>query len=235
MLKKIFRKHSSLNNFFVVDSLEELSRFFGFEKKLILIEEDLDEVRFIEDLNSRRRRDAEVLSLVAANTEPGKMLDIGTHIGRSATRMAVNSPKSKIYTVNIPPEEFDQGGRLKTECLSHEEIGSFYRKKNLSNIKQIYANTKTWRLPDEIDNLSLVYIDGCHDKGFVFSDTKLIIDRIKVGGFILWHDCSPLYRKHFRWIEESMQGIERLLRKKIITGNILNLKNSWVGIYKKEK
>ena len=103
------------------------------------------------------------------------------------------------------------------------------------NIKQIYANTKTWRLPDEIDDLSLVYIDGCHDKGFVFSDTKLIIDRVKVGGFILWHDCSPLYRKHFRWIEESMQGIEKLLRKKIISGNILNLRNSWIGIYKKEK
>jgi predicted O-methyltransferase YrrM len=230
MLKKSFSK-----NFFVVDSLEELSLFFGFEKQPILIEEDLDEVRFIEDLNSRRRRDAETLSLVSANSEPGKMLDIGTYLGRSAARMAVNSPESKIYTVNIPPEEFDQGGRLKTECLSREEIGTFYREKNLLNIKQIHANTKTWRLPDEIDNLSLVYVDGCHDKEFVFSDTRLIIDRVKAGGFILWHDCSPQYRKHFGWIEESMQGIEKLLRKKIIAGNILTLRNSWIGIYKKEK
>lgn len=219
--------------FFVVDSIDELARFFGFQKDGILVEDDLDKVRFIEDLNSRRRRDAEVLSLVAANVRPGKMLDIGTHFGRSAARMAANSPQSMVYTVNIHPDEYAQGGNLKTECLSVEEIGSYYRKKGLTNLTQIYANTKTWIVPDYINDLSLVYVDGCHDKEFVYSDTRLIIDRMTPGGFILWHDCSPIYRKHFHWIDQAMQGIERLLSEGIIWGSILNVRNSWIGIWRK--
>ena len=233
ILDKLFRSNPYEKHFFLVESKEELASFYRFDKQEILIEDDLDQVRFIEDLNSRRRRDAEVLSFIAANTEPGKMLDIGTHVGRSAARMAVNSPDSTVYTVNIPPDDFTQGGSLTTERLEMEKIGSYYRERNLSNIKQIYANTKTWDVPDEISDLSLVYIDGCHDKEFVYSDTKNIIDRVKPGGFILWHDCSPIYRKHFHWIDEAMQGIEKLLKEKIIADHILNVKNSWIGIWRK--
>ncbi len=200
----------------------------------MLTEGDLDNINYITDINSRKLRDAEVLSLVAANIAPGNMLDIGTHHGRSAARMAVNSPQSMVYTVNIPPEDYGAGGCLKTQCLSKDEIGSFYRSKNLKNIQQIYANTKTWKVPDYIDDLALVYVDGCHDKAFVYSDTKLIIDRVRPGGFILWHDCSPIYRRHFDWIDEVMQGIEMLLKENIIAGNILNVRNSWIGIFKKE-
>jgi hypothetical protein len=219
---------------FLLDSKEGLKDFFNFSKREILIEDDLDTINFITDINSRKLRDAEVLSLVAANAVPGNMLDIGTHHGRSAARMAANSPQSTVYTVNIPPEEYDEGGKLKTDCLSRDEIGSFYRSKNLSNIEQIYANTKTWIIPDHINNVSLVYVDGCHDKEFVYSDTRLILDRVRPGGFILWHDCTPIYRHHFEWIDEVMQGIEWLLKEKIIVGNILNVKNSWIGIFKKE-
>jgi len=229
-----FKKKASEKNFFIVDTTRELARFFGFERQPVLIEDDLDKVNFITDINSRKLRDAEVLSLVAANTKPGNMLDIGTHHGRSAARMAANSPQSAVYTVNIPPEEYDAGGKLKTDCLSRDEIGSFYRSKNLSNIDQIYANTKTWIIPDHINNLSLVYVDGCHDREFVYSDTRLILNRVRPGGFILWHDCTPIYRQNFSWIDEVMQGIERLLQENIIAGNILNVRNSWIGILKKD-
>jgi len=228
-----FKKRSFEKNFFIVDTTRELARFLGFEKQPVLIEDDLDKVNFITDINSRKLRDAEVLSLIAANAVPGNMLDIGTHHGRSAARMAANSPQSTVYTVNIPPEEYDEGGKLKTDCLSRDEIGSFYRSKNLLNIEQIYANTKTWLIPDYIDDLSLVYVDGCHDKEFVYSDTRLILDRVRPGGFILWHDCSPIYRQNFGWIDEVMKGVERLLQERKISGNILNVKNSWIGILKK--
>jgi hypothetical protein len=230
----LFKKNLSEKYCFVVDDVQELARFFNFNTPQILIEDDLDTVTFITDINSRKLRDAEVLSLIAANIEPGNILDIGTYQGRSAARMAVNSPGSTVYTVNIPPEEYKEGGCLKTECLARDEIGSFYRNKQLANIQQIYANTKTWTVPDNINNLSLVYVDGCHDKKFVYGDTRLILDRIRPGGFILWHDFSPIYRKHFDWINEVMQGIERLIKEKIIVGNILNVRNSWIGIFKKD-
>lgn len=233
-LKKMVQKSYFDKYFFVLDSIDDLARFFGFTKQEQEIENDLDEVHFIEDINSRKRRDAEVLSLIAANVEPGTMLDIGTHHGRSAARMAANSLLSTVYTVNIHPDDYAAGGKLKTECLPLEKIGAYYRSKNLANIRQIYANTKNWKILDEINNLSLVYIDGCHDKEFVYSDSRLIINRVRPGGFILWHDFTPVYRKHFVWIDEVMQGVERLLKEKIINGNILNVRNSWIGIFKKQ-
>jgi predicted O-methyltransferase YrrM len=235
MLQQFFRKSPLERQCFVLDSLEDLNSLLHFGKPPTLIEDDLDETRFTEDMNSRRRRDAEVLSAVSANAEPGKMLDIGTHLGRSAARMAANSPESTIYTVNVHPNEFRNAGKLTTEALSEEEIGSFYREKGLSNINQIFANTKTWQIPHEIDDLTVVYVDGCHDKAFVYSDTKLVYDRVKPGGFILWHDCSPLYRKHFAWIDESMKGIEMLIKERVIRGRILNVRNSWIGVYQKIK
>jgi predicted O-methyltransferase YrrM len=220
--------------FLIVDSLDNLKAFWGFEKNFVIVENNLDEVRFFEDLNHRRRLDVEVLSLVAANVPVGKMLDIGTYLGHSAARMAVNSPRSHIYTVNIHPDDLRDSGKLITGVPTVEEIGSFYRQKNLKNIQQVFANTKTWNPPEEVNNLSLAYIDGCHDKEFVYSDTKLIIDRVISGGFILWHDCSPIYCKNFHWIDEAMQGIERLIREEIIKGYVLNVRNSWIGIWKKQ-
>jgi hypothetical protein len=202
-------------------------------KNFSLVENNLDEVRFFEDLNARRRLDAEVLSLVAANVPPGKLLDIGTYLGHSATRMAVNSPDSLVYTVNIHPDELLAGGEFVTGALEVEEIGSFYREKGLSNVRQIFANTKNWQIPAEICDLSLVYVDGCHDTDFVYHDTRLVLERVMNGGFILWHDCSPLYRNNYAWIDSAMRGIEKVLAEGLITPYILNVKHSWIGLWRK--
>lgn len=220
--------------FVVADGLHQLKLFYNFQNSFTLIEENLDEVRFFEDLNGRRRMDAEVLSLIAANAPAGNMLDIGTYMGHSAARMAVNSPHSRVFTVNIHPDELQQGGTLVTGVPPIHDIGSFYREHNLQNVTQIFANTSTWRLPEEINELSLVYIDGCHDREYVYSDTKLIFDRVLPGGFILWHDCSPVYRRNYPWIHQVMLALEQLVEEKVITPFVLNVKHSWIGIWRKQ-
>lgn len=233
-MKRRKRAHDGFEkNCFVLESKHELSRYYGFPNTERIIEEDLDEEHYPEDINGRRRNDAEVLSLVAANALKGCMLDIGTHLGRSASRMAVNAPESTVYTVNVHPDDFDKAGVLTTERLSVNQIGSFYREHNLANIIQEFANTLNWEIPPYIDDISLLYVDGCHDSQAVYSDTKLSIERVIPGGFILWHDFSPIYRKNFHWIDACMKGIERLYDEGILTGPIFNVKNSWIGIWKK--
>jgi predicted O-methyltransferase YrrM len=232
-----FRKRNNLlryldKNCFILESKSSLASLFKFHKYEKIIEKDLDEVNYLEDINSRKRNDSEVLSLVAANAPKGCMLDIGTHLGRSASRMSVNSPESTVYTVNVHPDNFEEAGVLTTERLSVDQIGSFYRENNLANIVQLFANTLDWEIPSYIDNISLAYIDGCHDAQAVYSDTKLIMERIMPGGFILWHDFSPIYRNNFHWIDACMTGIERLYRENIITGPIFNVRHSWIGIWK---
>lgn len=220
--------------FLMAEGVHQLKQFYHFHEPFEIIEENLDEVRFFEDLNERRRLDAEVLSCIAANVPPGNMLDIGTYKGHSAARMAVNSPQSYVFTVNIHPDELQQGGTLVTGVPPINDIGIFYREHNLQNVTQIFANTRTWQVPAEINELSLVYIDGCHDREYVYSDTKLIIDRVQSGGFILWHDCSPLYRKNYPWIHQVMLALEQLISENVLTPFILNVKHSWIGIWRKQ-
>lgn len=241
MFKKLFQKNNPdtpapafiRNDFLTVESLENLKKFFSFRKEFILVENNLDEARFFEDLNARRRLDAEVLSLLAANVPAGKMLDIGTYLGHSAARMAANSPGSLVYTVNIHPDELLAGGEFVTGAPKVEEIGSFYRERGLSNVQQIFANTKNWQIPPEIRDLSLVYVDGCHDADCVYHDTRLAVERVVKDGFILWHDCSPLYRSNYAWVDAAMRGIEKALAEGLITPYILNVKHSWIGLWRK--
>ena len=224
------------NNFLTVDSLDDVKALFGFTKDPVIVEDakDLDVVESASDFNGRRRNDVTVLATFAANVPAGKMLEIGTYYGRGAASMATNAPDSTLYTVNVLPEQVGISGAYPTEFLTKDQIGSYYREKNLKNIKQVYADTKNWTVEEEINDLSLVFIDGCHDAEFVYSDTKLILDRVKKGGFILWHDFSPEYRSNFCWIDDCMKGVERLMKEKLITPYVINVHGSWIGIWRKE-
>lgn len=219
----------------VVDDFNDVKKFFGFNKEPVMVEDDIDTIDSFSDFNGRKIKDSTILATFAANVMPGKMLDIGTYYGRSAASMSVNSPDSTIYTVNILPEQVeDNAGAYTTAFLTKDQIGIYYRERSLKNIKQIYANTKTWKVEEEINDLSLVFIDGCHDEEFVYSDTKLILDRVKKGGFILWHDFSPHCRSNFVWINDSMKGVEKLMKEKLISAYVLNVRGSWIGIWRKE-
>jgi len=212
-----------------LDTPDDLMALMGWSNPPILIEDDLDETLDATDANRRRRLDADTLSRVARNIDPAVCLDIGTHHGRSAARMAVNAPRGRVYTVNMPPEEAANAGRLITESLSREEIGKFVREKSLGNVVQIYANTKTWR-PD-FSGVELAYIDGCHDTEFVFADSvKALSIANPEKCFILWHDFNPALVRRYGWIESAMRGVERLLRKGVVAGPIYHVRNSWIGI-----
>jgi predicted O-methyltransferase YrrM len=146
--------------------------------------------------------------------------------------MAANAPESKIYTVNIPPEEIlaGKGGELTTVALEREKIGIAFRERSLSNITQIYANTATWK-PD-IGTIDVAFIDGCHDTEFVYNDTRKVLRQMKPGGFILWHDFNPDLVKKYDWINSVCLGVEKLSREGLIRGRIFHIRDSWVGIYR---
>lgn len=217
-----------------LDDISELMKIFGWTTDGLLDRPDINDFDYVEDSNSRRLRDAESLSTVIANLKPKIALEIGTSNGMGTALMAVNSPLSKIYTINIPPEEIisGEGGRLTTIALEREKIGAVYRARGLSNIEQIYANTATW-IPN-IGNINFVYIDGCHDEEFVYNDSKKILKHMSSGDFILWHDFNLNLTRKYGWIGEVCSGVERLFAEGYLTGKVFNIRNSWVGIHRIE-
>lgn len=215
-----------LNNF------HELKKVFGWKEDPILDRPDIYDFDYIEDVNERRIRDTESLGTVMRNAKPKVALEIGTSSGMSTVLMSVNSPESRIYTVNIPPEEIvsGEGGKLTTIALEREKIGIAYKERKLTNITQIFANTAKWE-PD-IGTIDVAFIDGCHDSDFVYYDSRKVLKHMKSGGFILWHDFNPDLVKKYGWINSVCLGVERLCRDGLIKGRILHLRDSWVGIYR---
>lgn len=214
-----------------LNGLDELNKVFGWRSSIVLDRPDIHDFEYIEDANQRRLRDAESLATVMANAKPEIALEIGTSNGMATVLMAANAPQVRIHTVNIPPEDImsGEGGRLTTVALEREKIGACYKERGLKNIVQIYANTARWE-PD-FGPIDVAFIDGCHDADFVYNDTKKVLKKMRPGGFILWHDFNLSLTRKFGWIGEVCEGVERLYIEGLLTGRIMQIRDSWVGIY----
>jgi predicted O-methyltransferase YrrM len=216
-------------NTLTVRNIEFLKKAMNWTLDPLLDDPQLNEFDYLEDLNDRRIRDAEIIGTVCCNSNAKILLEIGTASGHSTALMAQNAPDGVVYTVNLPPEEAKFGGNLITNAPSYGEIGSYYKEKGMKNIKQIYANTAKWE-PD-FGPIDIAFIDGCHDADFVFNDTRKVLKKCKVGSIILWHDFSLEKIQNFFWTSEVARGIEKLYNMKMISGRILHLQDSWIGFY----
>lgn len=217
-------------NVLPVRSLRHLMTAMGWTRQPVVDGAHLDEFQYLEDLNDRRRRDAEVLAAAARNEGRGIILEIGTGRGRSTTLMARNAPNAVVHTVNIPPEEILDGGIAVTGAVALESIGEEYRAAGCSNVVQVLANTRDW-VP-YFGPIDVAFIDGCHDADFVFNDTVRAIARCRPGAVIVWHDFAPGLARVYPWIHEVCSGVERLYREGVISGRILHLDDSWTGLYR---
>lgn len=217
-------------NTLTVRSVDLLNKAFGWRKPPTLFGEHLDRFDYLEDLNDRRRLDAEVIATVCANQPATNIVEIGTAAGRTTALMATNAPHAVVHTVNIPPEEISQGGQFTTCAPERDEIGRVYREMGLENVRQILANTASWQ-PD-ISPVDIALIDGSHDARFVYNDTRLMLDRARPGTILLWHDFAPELARVYPWIADVCRGVERLFRKNVLTGRILHLQDSWIGLYR---
>jgi hypothetical protein len=215
-----------------LDDVEELRKVFGWKLEPVLDDPSIHEFESIEDINQRRVRDAECIGTIVRNTNPSVCLDIGTAKGHSAALMAVNAPQAQVFTVNIPPEDVHsgEGGVLTTAAFEREEIGSYYRARNFTNVEQILANTAQWE--PNIGTIDVALVDGCHDMEFVYNDSRKVLANMKPGSFLLWHDFNLQLVERKTWIREVCLGVQKLLEAGLIFEPMFHVRNSWVGIYR---
>jgi len=217
-------------NVLEVRSLGHLKKAMGWVNDPVLEGEHFHAFQYLEDLNDRRLRDAEVLGAVCCNGDPKILLEIGTSHGRTTALMARNAPGGVVHTVNIPPEDIAAGGKNVTFAPSRDEIGKYYREKGLTNVHQILANTARWE-PD-FGPIDVAFVDGCHDADFVYNDTRKVLKQCRPGSIVMWHDFNPELARVYSWIDEVCQGVERLYAEGLIRDRLLHLEDSWVGIHR---
>ena len=145
----------------IVESIEDFKRVLGLSLSGVLLESDLDVVEVDTDAHGRKRRDAEVLCTLAANSIKD-VLELGTSHGRGAFKLATNlAPQLQCHTVNILPDQHDSsGGKMVTHLIPQDDIGSYYRERGVGNVVQYFANTARWKIPTEVRDLGMVFVDA---------------------------------------------------------------------------
>jgi len=230
---KLFKDKNILDSKVIeANNIEEINKHFGWMEKINFKKDGVSNYQYLEDINERRLRDAEVLGTVVCNAYSKTILEIGTSTGATTVYLAKNAPQSHIFTVNIPAKDIynGKGGINTTIALEEAEIGKEYKKLGLENITQIYENTATWE--PNIGKIDVAFIDGSHDTKFVFNDTVKVLKNMPSGSFIMWHDFNPALRKKFHWIDDVCKAIEILYRKDYLSDRIFVLKDSWIGLYR---
>ncbi len=215
-----------------VATIDDLRATLGLARVGLILETDLDVIETECDLHQRRRRDAEVLTTLAANCV-GDALELGTSHGRGTFKLATNLPHGIVHTVNVLPEQAAGAGTLVTHLLERDAIGAFYRARGITNVRQIYANLHTWQPPAALCDLGMAFVDACHDEAAVWQDSHLAWHRLAPGGFLAWHDWSPSARTRFDWIDAVMRGASRFLADVGVTGKVVHLRDSWIGVLRK--
>lgn len=219
-----------IQNTITANSLAHLQKALGWSKPINLNYAFLHEFDYLIDINDRRINDASVVASACANVACTTVVEIGTGQGHTTAIMAEHAPNATVYTVNIPPEEILTGGKLTTYAPSRDQIGEFYRARGCTNVKQIYANTNIWT--PTYGRIDVAFIDGCHDAEFVYSDSVKVLKECRPGSVIMWHDFAPDLMMKYDWIRNVCIGVEWLFTDGIIRGPILQLKDSWVGLYR---
>lgn len=158
-----------------------------------------------DEIQNCKYHDSVFLAMMAKNIN-GNILEIGTSFGKGTSDFARNSAYT-VYTVNPLPEQLPET-KMITHRIGRDEIGKCYREEGLSNVVQIYANSKNLKL-DKSMGLMLAFVDGNHTAEFAYADAVKCYEVLEVGGYLVWHDTTPKYRSKYRWIDTTMQGMER--------------------------
>ena len=222
---------------FTTNSISEFCNKLNIKNTGIIPKEIIAEFQNIDELCSidRRTKDAHAIACIAQNSI-GNIFEIGTSHGISTYNLSFNAKKGiKIHTINLEENDESKNYQYHTHKLKNNNIGEFYKTKNVNNVVQHYGDTNKWQAPGEIDQLGMAFIDGCHDRKVVLNDSSMAYFRLRQEGFMVWHDFSPTLRTKYSWINSVMNGVEDFFNENGIDGEIIHLHNSLIGVYKKNE
>jgi len=161
------------------------------------------------------------------NTPPGDVVEIGSATGGTTIILieAAKQVNKFVYSVDPYPEEMEGKAYSYTPGLMNEYREKFT--KNILNGKHLNIIQFNNDLTDCIDlipdELSVVFIDGCHEFSFVQREYELIWPKIVKGGVMYIHDIYWGDGQISRTTESGLTGVYGWLGKGVDVGNMLKI------------
>ena len=171
------------------------------------------------------------LGLIAGHLNPGRIFEFGTYTGLSTLTMAINSPNSQIFTLDLDPEKRSShthgsgiGG------FAPFQVGlNFLNTPEKNRISQLYADSTSFNFDSYSNSMNFIFIDADHSYEFVHQDTLNAFAMLAPGGTILWDD--------YIWNEEfpECEGVARTLHELMDKKNIFRIAGTRWAVYFNDK
>lgn len=138
-----------------------------------------------------------VLAALVSHLKCERILEIGTFDGGTTLNLAANLPEGgEVVTVDLPEEtgemSLDASG-FHDNRSKKETVGRQFRDRpEAASIRQVFGDSAQVQPEDLGEPFDLVFIDGCHDRVYVESDSVLAEKVVRPGGVIVWHDYAMI-------------------------------------------
>lgn len=142
----------------------------------------------------------EVMALCAIAKFLGarNVVEIGTYDGNTTLNLAANLPEDGCVTTVDLPQVWD--GHFLYDVPNNywnvtdrNQIGIQFRgTKYEKRIRQVLGDSAKLDWKELRPPCDLVFIDGCHYREYVKSDTENALRNLRPGGLIVWHDYGDI-------------------------------------------
>src|SRR5271157_794850 len=153
-------------------------------------------------------QDQVALMSLLLDRKPEVVLEIGTYNGATTRLMALNLPRAKIHTLDLPPdissEELHQSKLPKDDfhLIGNRRAGqAFLADPVITNVTQHYGDSATWDF-SPVQGLDFVFIDGSHTDQYVRNDTIRCAEAAAGRATFVWHDFDYCHYDVVRYLTE---------------------------------
>jgi len=127
--------------------------------------------------------DLALLRGLARKYQVDDYLEIGTWRGESVANLAPLVKQA--VTVNLPDAEMRAMGMDEDYIASHR-----FFSRGIDNVHHVQANSLTFDFTTLDRQFGLIFVDGDHHYEAVRSDSTRVLQVLKPGGIIVWHDYA---------------------------------------------
>ena len=175
-----------------------------------------------------RLADWEILSRYI--TEKDIVVELGTYVG--LTTIFISQIAKQVVTV----DNYKYAGQITSHCtwnknFKYEHVRDYLRQyPNISPIKS-ESNEYFTRVEDGI--IDVLFIDANHSYARVKKDFEAGYDKVKDGGYIIFHDYTDQYdavRGVFDFVNKEIKTNENLVQCDTTTEE-----NNWMAVFQKKE
>lgn len=177
--------------------------------------------------------DLESWILCALARHSRNVFEFGTATGKTTYLMARSSPKARIVTLTLAPDQTGHASHDKSDdataiaaARSESSFDTFvYSGTDVeARIEQHFGDSKTFDEAPYAGTMDLIFVDGDHTESYIRSDTQKAMRMLAPGGWLLWHD--------FRGRDE-VPGVWRFLHELLGTQPLVHIQDTALVAYRK--